>query len=80
MNNTYPTCIYFVRRPSEYVTFVSRLCKIAALGYNLGLDAMLVTESNIPRNAPPAFSCPGIWVEYPDAHLEKIGEPDEALP
>ncbi|MBC8490845.1 MAG: hypothetical protein H8D45_32930 [Bacteroidetes bacterium] len=73
MNNIYPTCIYFVRRPSEYVTFVGRLCKIAALGYNLGLDAMLVTESNIPRNAPPAFSCPGIWVEYSDKSFQSVG-------
>lgn len=71
MNNTYPTCIYFVRRPSEYVTFVGRLCKIAALGYNLGLDVMLVTD--IPRNAPPAFSCPGIWVEYSDKSFQSVG-------
>ena len=73
MTELYPTCIYFVRKRSEYLTFIGHLCKIAALGYNFGLDAMLVSENNVPQNAPPAFSCPGIWVEYSDKSLQSVG-------
>lgn len=73
MDKPVPTCIYFVRRPSEYLTFIGHVLKIAAFGYSLGLDIMLVTK-NVPDNAPPAFRRPGVWVEYSDRHFEKVGE------
>ena len=72
MTEPHPQAIYFVQRPTEYLTFVGHLVKLAAFGYNLGLDVMFVTE-NPPVNAPPAFSQPGVWVEYSDKSLESVG-------
>ena len=72
MTEPHPQAIYFVQRPTEYLTFVGCLVKMAVLGYRLGIDVMFVTE-NPPANAPSAFSCPGVWVEYSDKHLESVG-------
>ena len=72
MDEVVPQAIYFVQRSSEYLTFIGHVLKMAAFGYTLGLDVMFVTE-NPPDNAPRAFSCPGVWVEYSDRHLESVG-------
>ena len=67
----HPTCLYFVQKNSEYVSFVGHLCKIATFGYTLGLDVMLVGK-DLPENAPAYFYRPGIWVEYSDKNVELI--------
>ncbi len=71
-DKTYPTCIYFVQRKNEYLTWVGHLCKMAALGFSLGVDAMLVPGVP-PDNAPREFSYPGIWVEYSDKSFQSVG-------
>ncbi len=73
MTKPYPTSVYFVRKPSEYLTFIGRMIQIAAFGYTLGLDVMFVGE-DLPENAPVHFHHPGLWVEYSDKSVELVGK------
>ena len=73
MSAIFPQTIYFVQKRAEHLSFIGHMVRIAALGFNLGLDVMLVTK-NVPANAPPAFSQPGVWVQYSDEHFEMVGD------
>ncbi len=73
-NEAYPTCIYFVQRKTEYLTWVGHLCKMTALGYSFGIDAMLISDTP-PDNAPPELAHPGVWVEYSDKSFQSVGLP-----
>ncbi len=71
-NKAHPICIYFVQRKSEHLTWVGHLCKMAALGYSLGIDTVLIPDTP-PDNAPPELAYPGVWVEYSDKSLQSVG-------
>jgi len=63
----HPVAIWFVGRPSEYLTFVGRMLLLAGLGCQFGLGAVELDKPN------EMCSSPGLWVQYSDNAFLPMG-------